>query len=125
MANPNISANTSIKGNTKGTKLGTTSLTDCLSNPSSSGVVYKINSIIAANVDGVSGVDVSVTFYDGTLPEPTDYYLTKTLLVPADSTQIILTKENYLYLTENTKIRAQAGTANGIDIIISYEEISE
>lgn len=120
MAAPNIAATVNITGKTAGTKLTSTNMTTCLANPAASDKVFKINSIIAANVDGLAAADVSISVYDGT----TDFYIIKTVSVPADATQIVLTKENYIYLEEGISIRAQAGAANDIDIIIGYEEIS-
>jgi predicted nucleotidyltransferase len=120
MTAPNIAANTAIYGRSTGTKLTTTSITACLENTASSGKVYKINSILAANINGVNAADISISVYNGT----TDWYIIRTLSVPADATQIVLTKENYIYLEEGISIRAQAGTANAIDVLISYEEIA-
>lgn len=120
MAAPNIAATATITGKTAGTKLTTTNATTCLTNSAASNKVFKINSIIAANVNGTSASDISISVYNGT----TDFYIIRTVSVPADATQIVLTKENYIYLEEGISIRAQAGTANAIDIIIGYEEIS-
>jgi hypothetical protein len=120
MTAPNISNNTAIVGKTAGAKLTTTSMTTVLSNAAASDKVYKINSILAANVDGLNAADISISVYNGT----TDFYIIKTMSVPPDATQIVLTKESYLYLEEGVSIRAQAGTANDVDILISYEEIA-
>lgn len=119
MAAPNIAAVTSIIGKTARASLADTSNTSVLSNGASSGLVLKVNSILAANVNGLSAVDVSVSVYNGT----TDTYIVKTVSVPPDATQIVLTKETSLYLEEGISVRAQASTANGIDILIGYEEI--
>jgi hypothetical protein len=120
MTAPNIAANTAIYGRSAGTKLTTTSITTCLQNSASSGTVLKVNSILAANINGVVAADISISVYNGT----TDWYIVKTLSVPPDATQIVLTKENYIYIEEGVSIRAQAGTANAVDILISYEEIA-
>ena len=74
--------------------------------------VYKINSIFAANVNGLSAVDVSISI----LRDGTDRYLARTVSVPADATQIIQQKRHILYLEENVGIRAQASVADGIDV---------
>jgi hypothetical protein len=120
MTAPNLAVATSLVGKTNGTILSSTGITTCIQNSSGSNKVLKINSILAANVDGTSASDISVSFYDGS----NDYYIVKTVTVPADATQIVLSKENYLYLEENVSIRAQASSANRIHILIGYEEIS-
>jgi hypothetical protein len=82
--------------------------------------VYKINSIFCANVDGANPADISVSIYNGT----TDFYLAKTIAVPADATQIISSKGTYFYLEEGDSIRAVANTASGVVLVIGYEDIS-
>lgn len=120
MTAPNLTVSTTIVGKTSGTKLTSTGITTCIQNSASSNKVLKINSILAANIDGVNASDVSISFYDGV----NDFYIVKTVNIPADATQIVLSKENYLYLEEGVSIRAQASTANDIDVLIGYEEIS-
>lgn len=120
MTAPNIKNPSAIIGITSSVGIGTTVITGILTNTSGSNKVFKINSIFAANVDGVNAVDVSISI----LRNGVDRYLTKTLSVPADATQIISSKSTYFYLEENVGIRATASVANAIDITISYEEIS-
>jgi hypothetical protein len=118
MAAPNIKNPTTIKGRTARTTLATTSVTSVLTNAAASGKVLKINSIFAANVNGISAADISISIYDGT----SDVYLVYTVSVPADATQIVSTKETYFYLEEGDSIRATAGTANAISVVVGYEE---
>jgi hypothetical protein len=120
MAAPNLKNPNTITGITSSVGITTTDITGILTNTSGSNKVFKINSIFAANVNGSSAVDVSISI----IRNGTDTYLAKTVSVPADATQIISTKETYFYLEENVGIQAQASSANGIDVTISYEEIS-
>lgn len=120
MAAPNIKSPTTIKGRTARTNLSTTSVTSILSNSAGSGKVLKINSIFAANVNGTIASDISISIYDGS----SDVYLAYTISVPPDATQIISTKETYFYLEEGDSIRATAGTANYINIVVGYEEFA-
>jgi len=120
MAAPNLKNPNTITGITSSVGITTTDITGILTNTSESNKVFKINSIFAANVNGASAVDVSISI----IRNGTDTYLAKTVSVPADATQVISTKETYFYLEENVGIQAQASSANGIDVTISYEEIS-
>jgi hypothetical protein len=120
MAAPNLKNPNTITGITTVVGLTTTAVTGILTNTSGSNKVFKINTIFAANVDGVNAADISVSI----IRNGTNYHLAKTINVPADATQVISTKETYFYLEESVGIRAQASAANDIDIIISYEEIS-
>jgi len=120
MAAPNIKNPTTITGITTVVGLGTTAVTGILTNTAGSNKVIKINSIFAANVDGTNAADITLSI----LRNGTDYYLARTIAVPADATQILSNKETYFYLAENVGIRAQASAADDIHIIIGYEEIS-
>ncbi|NBQ98055.1 MAG: hypothetical protein EBU12_07525 [Microbacteriaceae bacterium] len=120
MAAPNIVAVTTITGKTIGAAV-TTSLTAVLTNSSSSNKVFKINSIVAANIDGVNNADLTVSIYKNAT---TDYYLASTISVPADTTLVVSSKDSSFYLEENDSIRALANANGDIHIIISYEEIS-
>jgi len=60
MANPNIVAVTAIYGNTSTNLISSTAdpfATAIVNNTASSGKVYKINSIVVANVDGTAAAD--------------------------------------------------------------------
>jgi len=119
MTAPNLKSPTTITGKTARYAV-TASLAAALSNSAASGKALKINSIFCANVDGTNAADISVSIYNGT----TDFYLAKTIAVPADATQIISTKETYFYLEEGDSIRAVANAASDLELIIGYEDIS-
>ena len=119
MTAPNLKSPTTITGKTARYAV-TASLANALANSAASGKVLKINSIFCANVDGTNAADISVSIYNGT----TDFYLAKTITVPADATQIISTKETYFYLEEGDSIRAVANAASDLELVIGYEDIS-
>jgi hypothetical protein len=119
MAAPNLKNPTTITGKTARYAV-TTSIAAALSNAASSGKVLKINSIFCANVDGTNSADISVSIYNGT----TDFYITKTITVPADATQILSTKDTYFYLEEGDSIRALASATGDLELVIGYEEIA-
>jgi hypothetical protein len=120
MAAPNLKNPSSIIGITTVVGLGTTAVTGILTNPASSNKILKVNSIFAANVDGTNNADISVSI----LRNGVDYYLARTIVVPADATQVLCSKDTYFYLEENVGIQAQASAADDIHITIGYEEIS-
>lgn len=122
MAAPNIksgSSVTTVTGKTVGYAV-TTSMAAALSNGASSGKVLKVNSVYCANVDGTNAADISLEHYNGT----TGYKLANTIAVPADATQVLVTREAYIYLEEGHSLRAQASAASDLELVISYEEIS-
>jgi hypothetical protein len=119
MAAPNLKTPTTITGKSVGYAV-TTSMAAALSNSAASGKVFKINSVYCANVDGAAAADISLEHYNGT----TGFAIGKTIAVPADATQVLVTREAYIYLEEGHSLRAQASATGDLELVISYEEIS-
>lgn len=125
MAAPNIVNVGTITGKTDLTALSSTQIIKVVENPASSGKVIKVNMIQVANVDGTNACDVTVKIYDSATPATgTGYSLVSTASVAADSSLVVLDKNTAVYLEEDHSITAQAGTANDLEVIVSYEEIS-
>ena len=124
MANPNIVNVTDIKGNNALIALSTTNATSVVSNAASSGKVYKINSLVVANVDGTNNCDVTVSVYSEDDIGGTAYPIVSTLLVPADSSVIVIDKNSGIYLKEDQSIGATASAANDLVVTASWEEIN-
>lgn len=124
MANPNIVNVTTIYGNSSQTSLTTTSATSLVSNAAASGKVFKINSIVVANVDGTSAADITVNIYSQAALGGTAYPIASTISVPADATLIVTDKTTSFYLLENQSIGATAGTASDLVVTASWEEIN-
>ena len=121
MANPNIVNVTTIYGNTSTADPFATAL---VNNPASSNKVYKINSIIAANIDGTSAVDITIKIFSQAALAGTGTAIASTISVPADATLIITDKTTSFYLLEDKSIGATAGIANDIVVTCSWEEIN-
>jgi hypothetical protein len=124
MAAPNIVNVTSIIGKTEVANLTTTSATQVVSNAASSGKVFKINTLMVANVDGAVTAEITVSIYSAAALGGTATELAKTIAVPADATLVVISKDNPLYLEEDRSIGATAGVANDLKVICSYEEIN-
>lgn len=131
MANPNLFAASNAYGTTTYlTPSGTTAVV-LLPNAASSGKVFKINQIVAANVNGSSAVNATVSVYtngavaQGSAPSGgTAYPVASTISVPANASLIVVDKTTPIYLQEGTSITVTSGTASGITYSISYEDIS-
>jgi hypothetical protein len=124
MANPNIVNVAAIYGNTSTTALSTTSATAIVSNTAASGKVYKINSIVVANVDGTNAADITINLYSQDDIGGTATAIASTISVPADATLIVTDKTTSFYLLEDKSIGAVAGTANDLVVTASWEEIN-
>jgi hypothetical protein len=130
MANPNIVAVTTIYGTTTYyTPTGTTAVV-LLANTASSGKVYKINQIVAANTTATAA-NASVSIYtnggqvQGAAPSGgTAYPVTSAISVPGQASLICVDKTTAIYLQEGTSISITSGTASSLTFSISYEDIS-
>ena len=85
---------------------------------------FKLNSLVVANVDGATAADITITVNSADDGAGTAYALAKTISVPADASLIVIDKSTAVYLEEDRSIVATAGSANDLEIVISYEEIS-
>ena len=119
MAEPNVVAVSSIYGKTAvdaDVAASAVSLLTCASNK-----LLKINSLIIANIDGTNAatIDVWVT------RSSADYYIAKTISVPADATLVVIDKNMGLYLVESDILKIQASAAGDLSATCSYEEIDD
>jgi hypothetical protein len=124
MANPNIVNVTSIYGNTTYVALSTTSATTLLSNAASSGLVYKVDNIVVSNVNGSTAANVTVSVNSAASGGGTAYRLAYQISVPAGASLIVTDKSTAFYLMENQSVVITAGTANYLEAVLSYENIS-
>ena len=119
MANPNIVNVATINGQVAGQAVGT-SLSAIVTNASNSGKIYKINSLIVANIDGTNAAQLdAVVDIAGT-----DYYIAHTITVPGDASIVLINKEAPVYLTENSQIELKANATGDLHAVVSYDEIS-
>ena len=131
MANPNLLAATTASGTTTYLTPGGTTAVVLIPNAASSGQVFKINQIVAANVNGSAAVNATVSIYtngavaQGSAPSGgTAYPIISAASVPPNASLIVVDKSSAIYLMEGTSITVTSGTASGITYTISYEVIS-
>ena len=130
MANPNIVNVTTIFGTTTFLTPSATTAVVLLPNAASSNQVFKINQIVAANINGTNAVDTTVSIYSngavaqGSAPSGgTAFPIASTVSVPADASLVVVDKTTAIYLMEGQSIIVTSGTASGITYTISYEVI--
>ena len=123
MANPNIVNVTSIIGNTLSVAVGT-SATQLASNAASSGKVFKINSIVIANIDGTSQADITVNIYSAAALGGTGLAIASTISVPADASLIVTDKTTSFYVTQFQSVGVISGTSSALTYVASFEAIT-
>ena len=104
---------------------GALGITTVVSNAASSGKVLKINSLVAASIGTTTGVTLQYFNHANHTSAASTVSIGMTLSVPTFSTLAVITKDNSVYLEENTSLgifgQPNAGT---IDVVCSFEEIS-
>ena len=116
MVAPNIYSITSIIGKTDvlAVPATATAITTCAANK-----VYKINSLIIANIDGALATDITVDIFRSSVA----YKLASTIAVPADATLVVISRDMGIYLEENDVLRLTAGAVNRLQAFCSYDII--
>jgi hypothetical protein len=124
MAAPNIVNVTTIIGKTAYLTPANTTANVLLANAASSGKVFKINQIVAANINGSAAVDTTVVINSNAAGSGTSFPVASTIAVPSDASLIVVDKTTAIYLEEDKSIVVTSGASSGITYSISYEEIS-
>jgi hypothetical protein len=119
MANPNIVNVTSIYGETA-VLSATTANANVVANPASSGSVYKINSVLASNIDTAIDRSVSVDIVRAS----NSYAIARNITIPITSTLVLLSKDSSLYLQEGDTIIVSASANAVVQLLCSYEVIA-
>lgn len=125
--NPNIVNVTTILGNTSTLLISSTAdpfATALVNNAASSNKVYKINSIVVANVDGSAAADITIKIFSEDDLGGTGTAIASTISVPADTTLIVTDKTTAFYLLEDKSLGATASAANDLVVTCSWEEIN-
>lgn len=134
MANPNIAALTTIKGNTaycvpSGTTAttsftfdGTTTLTGMTP---AANTVNKITGIFVSNttantVNATVAIGNNATFGSATVTA----YLAYAIAVPANATLIVADKTTDVYITENQSVAVTSATGSALTFAVCFEAIT-
>jgi len=112
MANPNITAVTSIFGVTSAVALSALPATATIvDNPAGSNAVYKINALYVSNV-GISANNASIIFNRPNAgPRSPEFFIVRRVTVPQQSTLDVVSKS--IYLMENDSLRGATLSADG------------
>jgi len=120
MAAPNVVNVTTITGKTDVLDV-TDTATAVTTNAASSGQVYKIGSLVISNIDGTNDDQITVDLYRGS----TAYHIASTVAVPANSTLVLISKDNSIYMEEGDELRCTAATNSVLQAVCSYEIIDD
>ncbi len=124
MTAPNIVNTTTMTLKTESYSLSTTSPTVVTNNAASSSLVKKVVSLMVSNIDGVSNAAITVTINDQDDGAGAAKSLATTIVIPANSTLIIIDANTPIFLEEDRSLVATASSAGDLDVVVSYQEIS-
>jgi hypothetical protein len=119
MAPPNLGNLTTITGRTFVTAslpIGPTVSASLLTNPANSNAAYKINSVTYANIS-TTNVSASLMYNSASV----NYFIADELVVPSQTTLVIISQDTRFILEEGCALHAYASTTNSITPMISYE----
>lgn len=119
MANPNIVNVSSILG-----KIATQEVVSSLTSivTAGSNTIVKVNNLTAANIqDSALNGNIDAYINKGT---GTDVYIAKEIVVPGNSSLVLISKDNSIYLEETDALQLKANDSSYINAICSYEIIS-
>ena len=104
---------------------GSVGITTVVSNAASSGKVLKINSLSAAAIGSTTGVTLQYFNDVNHIAAASTVSIAMTVSVPTFSSLVVISKDNSVYLEENTSLGIFCQpNAGSIDVVCSYEEIS-
>jgi len=99
----------------------TTSQVDVINVPADK--VYKINTIVIANIDGTNSADVTIK---ASTTDGANYYnIASGVAVPAKSTLVVIDKNSQLYLDETDLLRLTASANSDLEYTISGEILDD
>ena len=118
MTAPNVVSVGTITGKTDVSAAVGTAATAVVQNAAASGNVYKVNLLTCSNITA-GAVTVTVDIYRSA----TAYTIAKSISIPAGASLDVLSKG--IYLEEGDDLRVTSDTASALDVVCSYEIISE
>lgn len=119
MANPNIVNVSTIYANTAVMNISTTSA-NIISNPASSGKVYKINALTVSNANASTVSNVTVQYQKSGIGFP----LVGNVTVPTQATLVVISKDSSIYLLEGDALACNSTVNISLSAMLSFEEIS-
>lgn len=124
MANPNLLALTTVRGENAKLSLANTSATVLVNNPAGSNKLIMVASVIAANDDTSVAVEVTLTHNTADDGAGTAYNLARQVSVPAKQSVVLVSKAAPVLLKEDESLVITAGAANDLDVAASWFELS-
>ena len=120
MATPNLASVATINGFTTNGAV-TTSNQDIVDVTAE--YVYKINSLIIANIDGTNAATVTVSI---STDNGSNYHaIASTVSVPADATLVVIDKNSALYLDETDLLRVVGSANSDLTYTVSGEKMTD
>jgi hypothetical protein len=116
MSAPNLTNVTNITGNTA-LQAVTTTPTAIVSNSPASNQVFKVDTLICANVDNANVAVITADVFRSS----TAFRIAANIQIPPQATLMVVGKDSPIYLQEGDTLRLTAGANGTIEAVASYE----
>lgn len=123
MANPNVVGVQTVRGKSTVRAFVKNVRKNFLVNNANSGEILKVNSLYVANKHTIS-VNVTIQM-TGPSTQNVSQNVVDSIVVPANSSIVLISKNTDLYLNENTALSIFATSNDKISLVCSYEQISD
>lgn len=124
MAAPNLLALTTVTAKQAKLSLSGTGATVLVDNPASSGKAIMVVAVIAANDDGATSVDVTLSHHSAAAGAGTAFKLAHLLAVAARKSVVLVDKVTPVILEEDQSLVVTASAASDLDVTAYYFELS-
>jgi hypothetical protein len=124
MANPNLNAASTVRGDNSWVRLDNTTETLLVSNAASSNELFLIDSILVSNVDGTNACDITINAYAAATNTGTATKVAHTVTVPADAVLLTILKDSAMKLKEAQSLYAAASAGGDLHVIVNYTRLS-
>ena len=121
MTTPNLVNITSITGVNASLTPANTTANVLVANAIGSNQLYRIDQVVAANVNGAATVNATIAVNSLASGAGTSSPVASAVPVPISASLIIVDKTTAIYLNENQSLVCTAGTASGLCFTTSYE----
>ena len=124
MSAPNIVHVATINGTTVSVAIADNTPTVIVNNPADSGKVQKVNSLTVAN-KAADPLAITLEIFSEDDGGGSGIALAKAIVLPENASLILIDKNTSVYLVEDKSLVLTCEGNDAVDVVASYEEISE
>jgi hypothetical protein len=98
--------------------------TSVLSNANASGLTYKVTALLVSNVNGSASSSITISYHSAAALGGTATEICKTVVVPQNSTLVVIDANSAIYLGANSSLGATAANGNYLKVVCGYQQFT-